>query len=115
MIEFFVEGNPVPKQSFKMGKHGGYQPKRVTDWQETVGWTAKSRHRGEPTDKRYAVKLIFYRKGKRKVDCGNLDKPVLDAMQGIIYIDDEQVDDMHVKRFYNAARPGVMVTVKELE
>ena len=114
MISFWVSGNPVPKQSYRHSKKGNWQPKRVTDWEETVGWAAKQAYRGEPTDKRYCVRLTFWRKGKRKVDVGNLTKPVLDAMQGIIYIDDEQVDRLIINREYDAENCGVEVVIGEI-
>jgi len=117
IIEFFVSGNPVPKQSYRHSKRGGYQPERVTDWQEYVGWQAKLYHRGKPTRKRYSVSLIFYfpkyRRGRRP-DVGNLEKPVLDAMNKIVYEDDEQVDELYLRKYFNSDNPGVMIAVKEI-
>ena len=40
-ISFFVPGRPVPKQSFRVSKFGGYQPKRVTDFKKLAMLIAK--------------------------------------------------------------------------
>ena len=112
MLEFFVEGNPVPKQSYRHSKHGGYQPKRVKDWQELVGWTAC--HRGTPLQGNLQVDMQFYLGHKRRVDLDNLSKSVLDGMNGIVYEDDRQVVKLYLEKYYDKDRPGVMVTVKEL-
>ena len=41
-LTFFVPGKPVPKQSFRVGKRGGWQPKRVTDYRKRIVWIAKT-------------------------------------------------------------------------
>jgi len=39
-ITFEVFGKPVPKQSYRHSKRGGYTPQRVKDWQEVVSFSA---------------------------------------------------------------------------
>ena len=114
LIEFFVEGNPVPKQSFKMGKYGGYQPKRVTDWQEQVAWCASVAYKGEPLETPVSVRLIFRRKDKRRCDLDNLAKAVNDALEGIVFKNDEQIHHLTVYKFYKQDNPGVNITVEKM-
>ena len=114
MVEFFVSGSPVPKQSYRHSRKGGYLPKRVKDWQELVGWTARSRHRGEPYRGKVQIDLQFYLHDKRKRDLDNLSKAILDSIEGIIIEDDVQVDKLYIERYFNSDNPGVMITVKEL-
>ena len=115
MLEFFVEGNPVPKQSFNMGKYGGYPKKGVKEWEELIGWQAKLCHRGTPLQGNLQVDMQFYLGHKRRVDLDNLSKSVLDGMNGIVYEDDRQVVKLYLEKYYDKERPGVMVTVKELD
>ena len=35
-LSFFIRSRPVAKQSFKMGKFGGYKPKAVANWEAEV-------------------------------------------------------------------------------
>lgn len=94
-LSFFVPGQAVPKQSFRKTKTGGFIPKRVTDWQDTVSWKAREAMQraavdladGEPL----RVEIEFYLKDCRIVDLDNLSKSVLDGMKGIVFSDDRWV------------------------
>lgn len=44
-------------------------------------------------------------------DCDNLAKAVLDALNGILWVDDGLINDLHVTKQYGEDRPGVDVTV----
>lgn len=112
MIQFFVPGNPIPKQSFRYRKGGGYQPKRVTEWQEAVAWCAMVAMAGaEPLGGRLKVELSFKRENKRKVDSDNLSKNVLDACNKIVWLDDVQIDDLRITKTVDKENPGVLITV----
>jgi len=114
IVEFFVKGYPVPKQSYKHSKHGGYLPKRVTNWQETVGWVAAC---ATPVmfEGKVRVDLQFYLPHNRRVDLDNLSKAVLDGCNGILWEDDRQVYRLCLWKFHDKENPGVMVTVRKLD
>ena len=46
-----------------------------------------------------------------KPDCDNLAKTVLDALNGVLWLDDAQVVDLSVSKRY-AAEPHTVVTVR---
>jgi hypothetical protein len=48
----------------------------------------------------------------KKPDIDNIAKTYLDAMNGVIFVDDTQVVELHVKKVY-AEKPGVDVMVME--
>lgn len=115
MISFFVPGEPVPKQSFKYRKGGGYQPARVTEWQEAVGWMAKEAMQGKdllagPIE----VEVGFVRSNKRRCDIDNLQKAVSDALQGVVFADDDQIHKMVLYKFYDKDAPGAWIQVRQL-
>ena len=111
-IQFWVPGNPIPKQSFRYSKKGSYQPKRVTEWQELVAWHAKAAMVGKGyLEVRLKVELNFKRKNKRKVDLDNLSKAVLDACNKIVWEDDVQIVDLRITKRVDKEEPGVMITV----
>lgn len=49
----------------------------------------------------------------KKPDADNVAKIILDALNGIAYLDDKQVVDLGVHKSYNAT-PGVLVFVYEI-
>ena len=116
MIQFWVPGNPIPKQSFRYRKGGGYQPKRVTEWQDDVGFVARGvSPEVVPLEGMLRVELSFRRKNKRKVDLDNLSKAVLDACNNIIWLDDVQIVDLRITKKVDTEAPGVLVAVWRLD
>lgn len=100
MIDFTVLGSdPIPKQRPRTVHRGGkvitFTPKKTKAWEETVAWYGKA-HCREPMSGKFEVTLTFYRKSKRKADLDNLSKAVLDALNGIIWHDDDQVVALHL-------------------
>jgi Holliday junction resolvase RusA-like endonuclease len=108
MIRFSVPGNPVPKQSFKMGHHGGYTPARIKAWQDAVSVAARDAAAGQaPYTTPLEVSLSFYLPTRRRMDLDNLSKAVLDGMNGIIYGDDKQIVILHLSKCYNEPETGL--------
>lgn len=103
MITFFVEGEPRPKQSFRVSGRGrGFTPARVKAWQADIGWRAQQEMRSvgfiAPINGDVKIELDFYMGDRRRVDCDNLSKAVLDACNGICWCDDRQVVDLHIRK-----------------
>lgn len=117
MIEFFVQGEPRPKQSFRVAGRGrGFTPARVKTWQADVGWEAQQAMRAqnlfEPiTWLELAVVLEFHLGNRRRVDLDNLSKAVLDGLNGIIWKDDQQVIELRLTKQIEPETPGVHVRV----
>ena len=120
IIRFHVDGQPVPKQSFRVISDGrskihGFQPRRVRAWQNAVGWVAKEaavqNQLMGPTTADVITVLTFTLADNRRVDLDNLSKAVLDAINGIIWVDDRQVCDLRsIKRV--GSPPGVDVYIE---
>jgi Holliday junction resolvase RusA-like endonuclease len=115
-MKFIVLGNPIPKQSYRAKAGGGYQPKRLTEWQENIGWVAKEAMGIRPPIKSDAeVWIAFYRKDNRRVDLDNLSKAVLDACNGIIWEDDRQVTQLHLSKYKDKDNPRVEITIWRID
>lgn len=113
-VSFFVEGNPVPKQSYRAVKGGGYTDPRVKNWANTVAHVAKM----NMIDKdlftgNISVELQFFLPDKRRKDWDNLAKNVMDALNGIVYRDDSQVTMATIEKAYDKNEPGVYVLIME--
>lgn len=116
LISFFVPGVPRPKQSFRVAGRGrGFTPARIKAWQSDVGWAAQMAMRAlgmvDPICGNLAVHLTFFLPNARKVDNDNLAKCVQDAMNGIVYKDDQYNVRLVVDKYICRARQGVYVTV----
>lgn len=115
MIIFTVEGNPIPKQSYRAVKGGGYTDPRVKSWQNTVAWKAKEAMIGKDIITcNLFVEIYFYRSDKRRVDLDNLSKAVLDACNNIIWEDDKQVIALKLYKMYDKKNPRIDMYVRGL-
>lgn len=114
-IYFSVNGNPVPKQSFRYDGNGhGHTDERVLVWEHQVIIAAREAMRGlEIYRGRVKVELMFGLPDRKKRDVDNLSKGVLDACRKIVFEDDCQVDDLHVVKRVTPDKVGVSVMVME--
>ena len=118
-IQFFVKGEPRPKQSFRSTGHGrGYTHPRVKAWQTEVAVEAQNAMRAaglfnEPLDRDLFVELVFTLGDHRRVDLDNLSKTVLDGMNGVVWTDDRVIIDLHLRKRIttNPEETGVSVRV----
>jgi len=121
--KFFVEGQPVPKQSFRatvekdaegrVKRRGGYTPQKVKNWAADVGWAAKQQIR-QPIPGNVAVSMNFFLVDNRVVDLDNLSKNVLDGLKNVAFGDDCKVVELNLKKTVDKKHPGVWVTIKPM-
>ena len=111
---FFVGGQPVPKQSFRKTKTGGYTDPRVTAWEQIVGYNAKEIIK-DPLKGTVSVRMYFYLADNRVVDLDNLSKAVLDGLKGIAFGDDSKVTRLLLAKEVRNGNPGVFIALQEIE
>ena len=116
MIEFTVHGNPVPKQRPRLGRRNTtYTPQRTKNWEAEVGWICKQNNPGlVPLQGEVAVWMVFYRSTRHKCDLDNLVKGVNDGLNGIAFIDDTQVVEIHAWLKYDKENPRAEIKVKPI-
>ena len=132
-LSFFLHGRPIPKQSARIGKHGGYQPKRIQKYAEKVRIyciQALSEGRWKVAERPVKVTMDFcfpWPSNTKKAlvdkrvlrikrpDLDNLAKAILDGMDAL-WIDDAQVADLVVRKL-NVPRgeEGVQIDVCYVE
>ena len=125
---FTVVGDPVPKARARTVRKGGrtwsFTPKRVAAWEKVVKEEA-GRNFGKPLNGPVAVSLAFFLKrpkARRRdnfvettPDIDNLEKAVLDGLNGVAYLDDKLVVVKNsVKRYVVSGVPRVEVVVVPL-
>ena len=135
-LKIIVFGNAVPKQSFKIGKYGAYQPNKVTNYSNLIKFVFKKeypKHNPKIFDNK-AIKLIIkeYRSiptsksnkfknmalmGKErpitKPDVDNILKQVNDSLNGIAYTDDRQIATEIVEKWYSDI-PRIEIEIIEI-
>lgn len=124
VISFFVAGVPQTKGSWKVAMRQG-RPRLIPDnetepaWAAAVAWAAKlelAKHRHEADRRPYSVTMDFTlpaivgrgRKNRRDVD--KLIRSCLDALTGLVWLDDEQVNDVSASKVVGY-RAGVDISI----
>ena len=132
---FVIEGRPLPNERPRHTRYGTtYTPKKTQDYEALVAASFLS-----SGDKKYLdgellnVDMRFYFKvpknytrkqreelmdnpyyGKRP-DMDNLEKAVLDGLNGVAYADDSQVVEKHSAKCYDLTGKGERVEVNIME
>jgi Holliday junction resolvase RusA-like endonuclease len=137
-IHFQVEGDPKGKGRPRFSRFGKftrvYTDKQTLDYEAVIKFFAAQamgstdlletpvsvflyiRHAVPQSysKKRTEACLNGFEQPCKKPDIDNIAKTYLDAMNGVIFKDDTQVIDLHVKKVYSAV-PGVDVMVMEVK
>lgn len=131
MINLTVPGECVPKGRPRLGRHGTYTPEKTKVYERYVKVMIQ-KARVKPIDGPLKVELTIYRgipksfsKVKRakaisgellpttKPDIDNYVKSVLDASNGLLYHDDNQIVELIARKLY-AEEPRVEIRIEEL-
>ena len=113
IVAFTVPGRPRGKERPRMGRNGKfYTPRTTREYEETVAWFAKTAYKGEPTKDPVRLDMTI-RSSKSKADTSNILKSIEDGMNGIVYVDDKQIKEIHISRIEGDGE-GVDVTVSLL-
>jgi Holliday junction resolvase RusA-like endonuclease len=116
-VEFAVTGvRPVPWKAPMVTKRGTYKSKKVRDWQSTISRQARLAM-GSRMPMSGPVALTFcFHLGPRDgtpPDLSNLVKAAEDAIQGVVILNDRQVQRIISERIFRPA-DGMTVRVEEI-
>lgn len=128
-MRFFVPGKPTPKGrprcTCKGGKPRMYTPASTVVWEKMVATLARHHWQGEPLDCPAWVRIEIRQHDpkctegepahKMRCDVDNVAKSVLDALNGIAYVDDRRVTRLEVVKHKTRGEGGVWVEIKEDE
>jgi Holliday junction resolvase RusA-like endonuclease len=98
-VEFFVPGPLVPwMRAQGSGRRRFTHPTRVA-YAERVAWLARAaRPASWPGDARYNIQMWGRHVNRQRIDIDNVCKGQMDALNGILWNDDSQVDEIHAYR-----------------
>jgi crossover junction endodeoxyribonuclease RusA len=80
---------------------------------EAMGWEARAQLKGKPLEGPLALDVCLYWPDRRKHDVDNI-KSLLDALTGILWLDDGQIEDLRVRKYYDKKAPRVELELFEL-
>jgi len=89
---------------------GVYLLTKVRKAKESIAWEARAQYKGELLTCPVGLKIALYWGDKRKHDVDNI-KILLDALTGIVYEDDGQIDDLHITKSYDKENPRVELCI----
>ncbi len=113
MIAFVVAGDPVPWERDDANGRRRYTAPRTRAQKRLVA--AAARIAGAvPLAGPMKLTVTAYRATRRRCDWDNIGKLVSDALNGVCWHDDSQVEDAHVKKRYDHERPRTEVEVEPL-
>ena len=79
---------------------------------EAIAWEIQSQFRGEIlTEDGLTVNIILHYKDKKKRDIDAYIKQLLDAMTGVVYKDDSQIDELNVTKIRESDKEMVIIQV----
>lgn len=119
MINFTVEGEPIPQARPRFSKFGAYEPKRNTEYKKQVAQSARAvMGEREPMSGAVSMKIRLYRKfqavSRRFGDWDNLGKAICDALNKIVYADDSQIIRCTVEKYTDKNFPRAEIEISEL-
>lgn len=118
---------PVPKERARRARNGRfYTPPKTKHFEEDIrrichfemSYQMQERFEGP-----LKVSVVFYlnkpKSVKRKFPCvkpdlDNLQKSLLDGMNGIVFIDDAQIIDVEAKKRYAKKTPSIYIEIEKL-
>lgn len=115
-MRFTVPGKPAPKGRPRFVRGRAVTPQRTRDYEAHVQITimhALARLEGWRREGRKRVHLMFELDSGVRGDIDNLAKAVLDACNGLLWLDDRQVVDLHIQ-ILDAPTPRTVIVVEDL-
>lgn len=102
---------PSTNHLYMRGKHGVFMLPAVRAIKEAIGWEARAGYKGPVLDQPLRVEVDLFWPDKRKHDVDNI-KGLLDALTGIVWEDDGQIVDLHIRKHYDPKSPRVELVAK---
>lgn len=85
--------------------------KKYRDAKESLALEIKTQWKQPPLTEEVAINLLVYLGTKRKIDIDAYLKIILDAAEGVVYENDNQVTELHVYKDTDIDNPRIEMSV----
>lgn len=119
-IQIILTGVPISTNSaYRHTCVGGfarsYMKKEAVALKESYQWQNKSQWKGKkPLEGSLELDIKVYLPTKRNTDWDNLHKLSMDSMNGIIFVDDKQIQKATVSKHYDKNNPRIIIIIKPI-
>jgi len=116
-MHFVIPGEPVSKERPRFTSTGRtYTPAKTRDAEKRIAELFIRETDGTCFESFVELKIVLWLGTKRRKDADNMAKLIQDALNGLAFIDDNQVFELTVsKKYTTPVRARAEVTVRELE
>ncbi len=88
-----------------------YLTTKGKELKESYQWQAKSQWRQKPLECDISVVIDTYHDNHRKNDWDNFHKLSMDSLSGIAYLDDSQIQQAIVTKYYDKKNPRIEIEI----
>jgi len=88
--------------------------KKGKDLKEDYQWQIKTQYNGILLTGSLKLSLELYFGDKRVRDIDNYNKLILDALSGLVFEDDKQIQELNIKKFYDKENPRCKIEIYEV-
>jgi crossover junction endodeoxyribonuclease RusA len=111
-----LTGNPFSTNNIyfsspKMKPGMRIMSQKARDRKEQYGWEAKSQWHKGILQGDVEINIRLYFGDKRRRDWDNYHKLSIDALTGIVWEDDSQIQIAHVRKYYDKEKPRIEVEI----
>ena len=78
---------------------------------ESYGWQVKEQYHGEPLEGDLIMNIILYFGDNRRRDIDNFHKLGIDALKGIVFTDDSQIQTLSTTKLYDKISPRTEIII----
>ena len=113
IIRLVISESPISvNHMYGQSRNGRrFLSKKGKDYKETVKNIAIETGCDHLLDDELEVRVSYYFGDKRRRDVTNYDKALLDAMSGVVYNDDCQIQRIILEKYYDKESPRTEVTI----
>lgn len=120
MVNIVLKGKPRSTNNIYKTMCRGNFPSRYLSSEgkalkEDYQWQVKQQYKDKPLTGNLTVGIYTFHDNKRKNDWDNFHKLSMDALTGIVYEDDSQIQQARVVKFYDKNYPRIEINITQHE
>lgn len=116
MYKIVLKGSPVTtNRLYATACYGRFPTRYMTPTakktKEDYQWQAKSQWKQKPLSEDLIIDVRLFFQTKRKCDWDNFHKLSMDALTGIVWQDDSQIQKARVEKLYDKESPRIEIDI----